>query len=268
MVHEGGINIVNYYNELCKKYKKMAFTLAEILIVISIIGLVAEMTIPVLAQKVDERVAVVKLKKFYTVYSQALQLAQIENGPVDEWGLDNSDAGRREFLDKIIPFLKIQKLCTSDPSEVGCTANFYKTLSGESIDTTSPFAPKILLQDSTAIYQGDIQGAPDCLVMYADNIQNICTNIWVDINGTKKPNAFGVDFFAFFIDKNGNLIPRGVDAINPTEQFQSEYDDFNTSCNKTANTMSAACTAWVLYNENMDYLRCNDLSWAGKKTCY
>ena len=28
-----------------------------------------------------------------------------------------------------------------------------------------------------------------------------------------------------------------------------------------------ACTVWVLYDENMDYLHCNDLSWTGKKTC-
>ena len=30
---------------------------------------------------------------------------------------------------------------------------------------------------------------------------------------------------------------------------------------------SLGCTAWVLYNENMEYLRCSDLSWDGKKKC-
>ena len=28
-----------------------------------------------------------------------------------------------------------------------------------------------------------------------------------------------------------------------------------------------SCTAWVLYNENMDYLHCDDLSWTGKTKC-
>jgi hypothetical protein len=28
-----------------------------------------------------------------------------------------------------------------------------------------------------------------------------------------------------------------------------------------------ACTAWVIYNENMDYLHCDDLNWGGKTKC-
>lgn len=27
------------------------------------------------------------------------------------------------------------------------------------------------------------------------------------------------------------------------------------------------CTAWVIFNENMDYLHCDDLSWNGKTKC-
>ena len=27
------------------------------------------------------------------------------------------------------------------------------------------------------------------------------------------------------------------------------------------------CTAWVIINENMDYLHCSDLSWTGKHSC-
>ena len=29
----------------------------------------------------------------------------------------------------------------------------------------------------------------------------------------------------------------------------------------------AGCAAWVLLNENLDYLHCADLSWNGKKKC-
>ena len=48
---------------------------------------------------------------------------------------------------------------------------------------------------------------------------------------------------------------------------------FNTHCrDKNAGFLSggpngAGCTAWVIYNENMDYLRCDDLSWDGKHEC-
>lgn len=38
-----------------------------------------------------------------------------------------------------------------------------------------------------------------------------------------------------------------------------------SNCNKS--NSGAGCAAWVIYNENMDYLYCNNLSWDGKTTC-
>ena len=31
--------------------------------------------------------------------------------------------------------------------------------------------------------------------------------------------------------------------------------------------LRTSMTAWVLHNENLDYLHCNDLSWDGKHSC-
>ncbi len=38
----------------------------------------------------------------------------------------------------------------------------------------------------------------------------------------------------------------------------------NTSENKNN---GYACTRWILLNENMDYLHCDDLSWDGNSKC-
>ena len=43
----------------------------------------------------------------------------------------------------------------------------------------------------------------------------------------------------------------------------------DTLCNiENKNILNGyTCAAWIIYNENMDYLHCNDLSWDGKKRC-
>ena len=64
--------------------------------------------------------------------------------------------------------------------------------------------------------------------------------------------------FAFSLWKDG-IIPSG----GPQEPIWTMT--FEDQC-LTAQR-SVYCTAWVLYNKNMDYLKCNDLSWKGKRSC-
>ena len=52
-------------------YKKQGFTLAEVLITLGIIGVVAALTYPVVISKIDEREMIVHWKKMYSVISQA-----------------------------------------------------------------------------------------------------------------------------------------------------------------------------------------------------
>lgn len=84
--------------------------------------------------------------------------------------------------------------------------------------------------------------------------------ISIDINGFKKPNIFGRDMFTFSFTEQG-IVPNGaqIKIKNP----------FPYSCNRTKCTYAwcEGCAAWVIYNENMDYLHCDDLDWNGKTKC-
>jgi len=60
--------------------KKVAFTLAEVLITLGIIGVVAAITIPGLITKYRRVTAETKLKKFYTIMNQAVRLSIADNG--------------------------------------------------------------------------------------------------------------------------------------------------------------------------------------------
>lgn len=63
-----------------KNYNKGAFTLAEVLITLGIIGVVASMTLPALVQNNRNKELQTGLKRSYSVLSQALDMYQAENG--------------------------------------------------------------------------------------------------------------------------------------------------------------------------------------------
>ena len=109
--------------------------------------------------------------------------------------------------------------------------------------------------------------SPECNGSYGEtkSLREICGAILIDTNGSGKPDTLGQDIFAFYIGKNG-IFPFGseMDRIS-----FDEYCDINKDwgVNYNGHGNGEGCTAWVMYNENMDYLHCDGLAWSGKKTC-
>ena len=66
-------------------YRKFGFTLAEVLITLGIIGVVAAMTMPTLMSKYREEVTMNKLKKFYTTMAQVQLRSIADHGEVEAW---------------------------------------------------------------------------------------------------------------------------------------------------------------------------------------
>ncbi len=95
--------------------RKFGFTLAEVLITLAVIGIVAALTIPTLLNKYNQTVAETRLKQFYSDINQAVQLSEIDNGDKKTWNLDNcseEDSNSEECLTKNFekffkPYLKI-----------------------------------------------------------------------------------------------------------------------------------------------------------------
>lgn len=92
-------------NNIMKSYNlKFGFTLAEVLITIGIIGVVAAITIPGLITNIQHRDYSAKLKKFYSTMKQAIISAEDDFGDVASWdkSLDN-----KEFVQKYLgPYIK------------------------------------------------------------------------------------------------------------------------------------------------------------------
>ena len=90
---------------------KKAFTLAEVLITLGIIGVVAAMTIPNLIASYQKRQTVVRLKKAYSVMQQAIRLSQEDNGGVESW--DATLSGSAFFNMYLANYVKVMNEYTS-----------------------------------------------------------------------------------------------------------------------------------------------------------
>lgn len=251
--------------------KNLAFTLAEVLITLGIIGIVAAMTLPTLIQKNQEKETVAKLRKFNTIINQAYMLAINANGYVEDWGLSKAgmtnlteeeeakgEIARDVFWDKLAPYLKVNSRCRWDNS----TCLQYDRYSLDGMQFWY-FVPRLTLADGTTIVATTIID-PGCSVIYGTSklLKNVCGEMMVDLNGPKQPNATGKDVFVFIYTKYG-IVPDGM-----PDTFEGKVT-FEKYCNlsKPDKINGYGCAAWVIYNENMDYLHCNDLSWDGKKKC-
>ena len=248
--------------------RKAAFTLAEVLITLGIIGVVAAMTLPTLINDYQAKETVTRLKKIYSIVNQAYLLAQNDYGTIDNWGLSKSeyeedpDTGQavpgeqaytqmKLFWEKLSPYMKTLKTCL-DPDDSRCAAYSHSYLAA-STPRIYNFIPMVFLNDGIILSGGNINDL-NC------NEKSSCGDFSVDINGANRPNVVGRDIFYFYIYKH-KIVPIGLN--------NDRYRTFESFClrNTSVDFNGYGCAAWVIYNENMDYLKCDGLSWNGKHKC-
>jgi hypothetical protein len=129
---------------------------------------------------------VTKLKKTYSAIANTANLAMAENGPMSGWVVENGKGV--EFADKyLIPYLKVSKNCGS--STTGECEFKFKYRNGSS-GTLNSSVSKFYLNDGVFI------GVTAMNTIYSGVLRRQA-EIFVDINGQKKPNLIGKDVFHF-----------------------------------------------------------------------
>ncbi len=243
------------------------FTLAEVLITLGIIGIVAAMTLPTLVQKNQEKVTVDKVKVAYSLINQAYMLAKNQNGDINYWFTENSkfetnddgsfvqnDSGRTNqdiFWDKLSPYLKIATRCKANESTCKKPDKLY-TLTGNVRNIDLKSYSIINLANGMTVIGGWISNI-NC------KEKDSCGDFAVDINGIENPpNSTGKDIFYF------SILQSSISTIFKNQEMETYCNIQNTSESKSN---GYACTRWIISNENMDYLHCSDLSWEGKTKC-
>ncbi len=228
--------------------KKQAFTLAEVLVTLGIIGVIAAFTLPSVITSTREKTATAQLKKTYSALQQAFLSAQEKYGNIADWGIsmEENGGGEQVLLNYFAPFMQKVKTCKNG---YGCFPNVtYKNIDGTNYVNWNILSGRsaMILSDGTMV-MFNASSAKD----YSKYGQ-----IYVDINGAKPPNQVGIDFFYFYLFDNA-IVPAGAPRYYGDEFFVEK-------CIKNA---GFGCAAWVIYNENMDYLHCSDLGWNGRKRC-
>ena len=197
------------WNERCRLTRGAAFTLAEVLITLAIIGVVATMTLPTLIQNHQKRSLEVATQKFYSTMSQAIRQYMADQGsddlrntPIvidgDNWETDKVRAQKEvdEFFKK---YLKAQ-IC-----ENGCFAKNYKTQKDE---VSYAVGTETQDQDITGRYL-----LPDGMVVELSGnlgFTDFPGTIHVDVNGQKGPNKIGYDLWSMSVFYDGTLDESGV----------------------------------------------------------
>lgn len=169
---------------------KKAFTLAEILITMGIVGVVSAITIPALNQSWQKQAYVTQLRKVYSEVAQAaVRLKTDRNVQSLAEARVTSNNIEGEFIYK---YFEVIKHCISFS---GCFADSYKTVEGVTV------TPRHATFDtcSTVVLAS---GAALCYRVGSDHRIRII----VDVNGKKDPNILGRDVFAMEVFTDGRVL--------------------------------------------------------------
>ena len=187
---------------------KSAFTLAEVLITLGIIGVVAAMTIPTLIGNYKFSVLNNQLKTVYSDLNQAATLFKVHNEiSVSEYAASTSATSALDLFSKeYTTVLNRNNMNAGTKDENGYRLEPYETHS-----ITGKGSGALFCDDSYYMY--DPQGR----IISFDNKPSGYENgpkVCIDVNGLKKPNSLGQDIFIFVFTVDGHVIPFGQQHAN------------------------------------------------------
>ncbi len=177
---------------------KKGFTLAEILLALSIVGIIAVLTVPVFMGSYKEKIYASSLKKTYTEITTAITalLADEQAGDNQNFyntsaGVSNSsyNSGAQYFLDNYFKLVKNTTKC-SNTSNPCYKAGTYHNKAGNNGTLSSDY--KCALISTGALVCMKVTGGRAYIV--------------VDVNGKRSPNTVGEDVFSFYIQPDGTVV--------------------------------------------------------------
>jgi len=207
-----------------KKTSKHGFTLAEILITLTVIGVVAALTIPTLLQNTNQAELKAAWKRAYADINQATMLIINDNGG----DLVNVFPDHNVMRDKYLEKLSYIKSCEFGTSRGNCFvggADSIHHLNGADYPDIWMSEAGAILNNGTAVVF--YSSSSDCAGI-RHGIQK-CGDIDVDVNGPKKPNVIGKDIYFISVKKDG-ILPWGTSGDNYVNvPCSSSYQGYSCS---------------------------------------
>ncbi len=215
--------------------RKCAFTLAEVLITLGIIGVVAALTMPTLIANHKKTVVETRLEKFYSAINQAVTRAELDYGDKNGWEAENTDEFFNKYLKNYLSYIKYEN------KRVSSTSNDYRLVylpdgSGFLIDLYATW-------DSDGNQTSKTNGGH---FIFCPNSKDCIDGNNYDKQGTQQ------FFFAFWPNESKSSFTyhknKGVEPYraNWDGDMESLYTHSNYGCNKSAKKFW--CTAIIQNN--------------------
>lgn len=193
-----------------------AFTLAEVLLTLVIIGVIAAMTIPTLNNTVGEQECAARVKKVYSMYGKAFTFARAFGADMDFAQVDKSQQAMNDWYDEFLkPRINTLKVCYDSK---GCwnKGNTYY-FNGQKVQSNRAgigIGNQIItakLADGTMVNMDMWSNESSIRDQFGieSNGQAIMI-IYFDINGERKPNKVGRDVFVMGYSSDLGLVPAFV----------------------------------------------------------
>lgn len=185
-----------------------AFTLAEVLITLGIIGVVAAMTLPTLINDKRNKELEAGFKKAYSIIQTAFNKMSYDEGQI----INNENYPSWDFAYKFKTYFK--DTCKNDKNNINCDITIN---SGDYKSYNNGYMGLSWLDD------GRIMLSDGMLIMIESPYNGGRLYITVDVNGLKKrPNRWGYDLFTFQVTNDGKLLPGGAKGTDmEAEEFCS-----------------------------------------------
>lgn len=212
---------------------KPAFTLAEVLVTLGIIGVVSAMTVPTLMQNYQRKSYVTQLHKVYNEMAQAFVQYQNDKNALNlaEAGL-TSQASLNNF---VADYFKVVQTCENALTPCFIEQTSYRKLTGGSLG--SPYT----VQTSYVLASG-----ASIRLHYSQSGDRL-GYIMADLNGNKGPNILGRDLFTITFYKNGLMDDNGTSAPLSDDERDKLFD---TYCSKSTSS-DYGCFGKIL-NDNWE----------------
>ena len=212
--------------------KKLGFTLAEVLIALAIIGVVAAMTLPTLVSEHQKDVWANSLSVAVSDFERAMGAMIMRDGVNDlteteAWKYVHKEGELYSYSssENIEGFVKNIKQVLKVDDKYKNFKELYKglevkTFDGEVLEDSDGFFDEgvgLSGKDGIfySIYIGDSTGSTGKFKKESDvlkaggNLYRRVASVYIDVNGSKKPNVWGRDIFFFELGIDGTLFPRG-----------------------------------------------------------
>lgn len=202
------------------KNKALGFTLAEVLITLGIIGIVAQMTIPTLVNSYQNKVYAIKLQKFYSTYTggmtsimQKYGCSDLECAGVLNTKTDNA-TWRTHFDTELKSALKIIKSNETGMEDVSENLRMLHGPMGAWNPYFTSAATSYVYETIDGVLVWMSSGAT-CAAPNATSTSNLkmrCSWLLIDVNSNKPPNQLGRDVHSAYLSIMGPLMPDyGID---------------------------------------------------------